>query len=330
MRRLIAAAAEAIIAGDAESGALVTSIAALPLGRATLSAVVDDMWALAPANGWDDDLGRPALRRRGAAHTRWLFDGERDDVRTGLEVLAWIVTLPPLPVPVQSPADEAEERMLRRVRALLAKAEATDSVPEAEALTAKAQELISRHALHSALDAGVGIDVPTVRHVPLEDPYADAKALLLQHIAQTNRCRSVQLTGLGLSSVFGFASDLHAVETLFTSLLVQGTRAMTSAGISTDRRTPRYRRAFLVAYAVRVAERLDTTEREAVGAIAETDDRLLPVLAARRSAVDDAAESAFGAVTSTSVNAYDRRGLTEGRAAADLAVFDAFDAVETR
>ena len=43
-----------------------------------------------------------------------------------------------------------EPKMLARIRALLAKAEATTFVEEADAFTAKAQELMARHAIDAA------------------------------------------------------------------------------------------------------------------------------------------------------------------------------------
>ena len=48
-------------------------------------------------------------------------------------------------------AQPASARVLRRIRALLAKAESTEFPEEAEALTAKAQELMSAHAVDEAL-----------------------------------------------------------------------------------------------------------------------------------------------------------------------------------
>ena len=46
---------------------------------------------------------------------------------------------------------ETNDRLLHTIRALLAKAESTDYPDEAAALTAKAQELISAHAIDLAL-----------------------------------------------------------------------------------------------------------------------------------------------------------------------------------
>lgn len=51
-------------------------------------------------------------------------------------------------------AASGDDRVLARVRALLAKAESTEFPDEAEALLAKAQALISRHAIDRAAVAG--------------------------------------------------------------------------------------------------------------------------------------------------------------------------------
>ena len=58
-----------------------------------------------------------------------------------------------------------DHRLLARVRALLARAELTGFDEEAEALTAKAQELITRHAIADAL-AHTPDDAGTVRRRP--------------------------------------------------------------------------------------------------------------------------------------------------------------------
>jgi hypothetical protein len=58
----------------------------------------------------------------------------------------------PVPgTPVHVPRREDEPRSLGRIRALLAKAEATGYPPEAEALTAKAQELMARYSIDEAV-----------------------------------------------------------------------------------------------------------------------------------------------------------------------------------
>ncbi len=130
--------------------------------------------------------------------------------------------------PHRPPAAD-EPRMLTRIRALLAKAEATGFPEEAEALTTKAQELMARHTIDEALLAARthSRETPGACRIGVEPPYEGAKAVLLDAVASANRCRAVWNEDLGFSTVVGFEPDLDAVELLFTSLLVQGTTAMT-------------------------------------------------------------------------------------------------------
>ncbi len=218
----------------------------------------------------------------------------------------------------------AEDPVLRRVRKLLAKAESTSYDEEADSLTAKAHELMTKHAIDQAvLHQGEPSDVPCTIRVPIDAPYADAKSLLLQLVASGHRCRSIFLHGLDLSSVVGHAGDLRAVELIFTSLLVQAQHALSAAAGGTHARTRRssYRSAFYLSYAHRIGERLREVTDEV---LAEAGDGAhLPVLRAREDAVDEAFEQWFGeSVTSSAVRGgYDSLGHAHGRQAADAARF---------
>ncbi|MFC7468973.1 DUF2786 domain-containing protein [Actinomadura keratinilytica] len=135
--------------------------------------------------------------------------------------------------PPRTPGGEApEDRMLGRIRALLAKAEATGYPPEAEALTAKAQELMARHSVDEAqLSAGRsgGADAPGARRISVDPPYETAKAILLDAVARANRCQAVWNEELAFSTVVGHEADLELAELLYTSLLVQAATAMSRA-----------------------------------------------------------------------------------------------------
>ncbi len=164
--------------------------------------------------------------------------------------------------------------MLGRIRALLAKAEATGFPEEAEALSAKAQELMARHSVDEALLAArtPAAEGPDAVRIGVEPPYEQAKAVLLDAVASANHCRAVWNEPFGFSTVVGFAPDLEAVELLFTSLLVQATSAMTKAEAAQRaggrKRTKTFRQAFLAAYAHRVGDRLAAAAAEVpVGAI---------------------------------------------------------------
>lgn len=153
-----------------------------------------------------------------------------------------------------------EPRMLTRIRALLAKAEATGFPEEAEALTTKAQELMARHSIDEALLAARthSRETPGACRIGVEPPYESAKAILLDAVASANRCRAVWNDDLCFTTVVGFEPDLEAVELLFTSLLVQGTAAMTRAEAGQRaggrKRTKTFRQAFLMGYAQRLGQ----------------------------------------------------------------------------
>ncbi|WP_079124991.1 DUF2786 domain-containing protein [Streptomyces lushanensis] len=235
----------------------------------------------------------------------------------------------PVPgTPVHLPSADGEPRMLTRIRALLAKAEATGYPQEAEALTAKAQELMARHSIDEAVlaDRTRRGDVPGACRIGVDAPYETAKAILLDAVASANRCRAVWNSAYGFSTVVGFDSDLEAVELLHTSLLVQGTTAMTRAEAAQRaggrKRTKTFRQSFLMAYAHRLGERLaEATARTTHEATADTEGgALLPVLAARDVAVADRTDRMFPETVATRVRgATDAEGWHHGTSAADAA-----------
>jgi hypothetical protein len=217
-----------------------------------------------------------------------------------------------------------DSRMLTRIRGLLAKAEATGFPEEAEALSAKAQELMARHSVDEALLSaephapGAAADAPGACRIGVEPPYEQAKAVLLDAVAAANHCRAVWNEPFCFSTVVGFEPDLEAVELLYTSLLVQAQSAMTKAEAAQRaggrKRTKTFRQSFLAAYAHRVGIRL----REA--AATPVSENLLPVLTSREVAVTDRLDSMFPETTTTRLRGVsDEVGWTEGAQAADRA-----------
>ncbi|MGW1892081.1 DUF2786 domain-containing protein [Streptomyces sp. NPDC002004] len=233
----------------------------------------------------------------------------------------------PAPGDALPPPVAGEPRMLARIRALLAKAEATTFPEEAEALSAKAQELMARHTVDEALLAARthATDRPGACRIGIDAPYEQAKAVLLDAVASVNRCRAVWNSAFGFSTVVGFEADLEAVELLYTSLLVQGTHAMTRAEAAQRaggrKRTKTFRQSFLAAYAHRVGDRLAAVVESVTEAgAAEAERDLLPVLAARDVAVADHAERMFPETVTTRLRGVtDAAGWTDGTSAADRA-----------
>ncbi|HXL96639.1 MAG TPA: DUF2786 domain-containing protein [Streptosporangiaceae bacterium] len=305
--------------------------------RQYAAATVDERWtaqlaAVGAGAWWGNGIYIDHWREREGL-TRF------DAVRTAVELVCALVTLPPLtqllPLPGEARlsagriiTSDVDERMLGKIRALLAKAESTEFPEEAEALSARAQELMARYSIdHALLAAETGSkDKPVPRRIPVDNPYEAPKLSLLNVVADANRCKAIFMPQVGMATVLGFAADLDAVELLFTSLLVQATSAMVRAGSRSSgdgrSRTRAFRQSFLVSYAVRIGERLTEAAGAAERAVAEeTPGRnLLPVLATREREVTEAVEGMFTNLTRTrGARVTDEEGWASGRAAADLA-----------
>ena len=225
-------------------------------------------------------------------------------------------------------ASTADAKVLRTVRALLAQAEGTDFEAEADTFTAKAQEMMTRHSIDAAMLAvdahaacsvgGAGI---TSRRVHIENPYAPEKATFLSMLAEVNGVRCVWSDWCGFATLMGFPVDLQLTELLFTSLLVQAAQSSAQA-VSKDprRKAPTFKRAFLVSFANRIAERLEEAGRAGRSdAEATYGSALAPVLASRATAVEAAYTAAFPNVKPMRSRSYDAAGWWAGRAAADHA-----------
>ncbi len=237
-------------------------------------------------------------------------------------------------VPVSEPAEHPgtpDPKMLARVRGLLAKAEATEFVEEAETFTAKAQDLMTQYAISAALLDADRPRATTVhsRRIHLDNPYVREKVHLLTAIGEANRVRTVWFDRFAIATVVGDALDLDQTELLFTSLLVQATRAMHAAGTvgtagaGTGGTTTQFRKAFLFGFSVRIGQRLKETDSRATAQVAvDADvriDDLLPVLAARSAAVDAEFDRLFPTTKAARGRTVDAVGWHAGQSAADAA-----------
>jgi hypothetical protein len=265
-----------------------------------------------------------------------------DALSGAVQVLAQVRMLPRLPTVVTPPSkwgatnrgiertqrssDQIDAKALKLIRALLAKAEGTTFDAEAEAFTAKAQELMTRHSIDAAVLAS---SVEGSRHasgvesrrVHIDNPYAEEKAGFLAAIGEVNGVKCVWVPYAGLCTAMGFPVDLQLTDLLFTSLLVQATRASAAATAGNRQlSTASFRRAFLVAFADRIAERLEAARSHTrAEAAQEYGDSLLPVLASREAAVEAAYAEAFPNATTMRSRSLNAAGWYAGRAAADAA-----------
>ena len=176
---------------------------------------------------------------------------------------------------------DVDDRVLDRVRKLLTRAEHPATPPaEAEACSAKAAALMSRHLIDRAMvDAGnERHEEPVVRRLLVEPPYAVGKVVLLTNVAAAFDLRLAvggsRRSGPQLCTLVGFPGDVAMVELLFTSLLLQASTAMRAASAARDD-VKAFRRAFLFGYADTIGARLrrvrEETVSEAVAATPGTD-----------------------------------------------------------
>jgi Protein of unknown function (DUF2786) len=228
-------------------------------------------------------------------------------------------------VRTQPPTD-----LLDRVRKLLAKAEGDGVTPhEAEALTAKAAELMARYGIDRALLGALHPETDSLadRVFDLDNPWAAVKAHLLAGLASALRCQCILLSRPEPGSrihVFGYVSDLERADILFTSLLVQMARALAVQLVPAGRGGAKaWRRSWMLGYAsavvarVRAAEEAAAADASGNGAGGQGPSTAL-VLADRAMTVRQHAEQAYPRTRKTRVtysgNGY-QAGYREGQKA---------------
>jgi Protein of unknown function (DUF2786) len=165
---------------------------------------------------------------------------------------------------------EASDRLLDRVRKLLAKAEADGvTVAEAQALTAKAAELMAKYGIDRALLAAQRpeTDRPSSRLLDIYNPWARVQAHLLCGLASAMRCQCILLpSGDGDQRVhmFGYESDLERTDMLYTSVLVQMWHGLIAAEVPARASSVRaWRRSWLLGFAAAVTSKVQAAEDRA-------------------------------------------------------------------
>jgi hypothetical protein len=240
--------------------------------------------------------------------------------------------------PTTESEPEVNTAKLEKIRALLDKAESTaaEFPAEAEALTAKAVELMERYRIDEAMIADAA---------PLQDrgkiietrinvgsgPYVNARVHLADQIARNHSVKLLQSVGYKGKMIYlnGYETDVALTEMLYTSLLVQATRAMSSIEVKATKpdfvHGTAFNRSFLLAFATRIGDRLRESINIAtsdITASAPTGERSVAlVLADRSKDVDADVLRRYGrlrqAKPMASASSYD--GTRAGTLAADRA-----------
>ena len=211
--------------------------------------------------------------------------------------------------------------LLDRVRKLLAKAEDESCPPaEAEALTAKAAELMARYGIDRARLAASRPDTdrPGSSINDIDNPWAQVRAHLLAGLAGAMRCQCVLLSTTRPGArihVFGYTSDLERADILYTSLLLQMARGLTVAVVPAGVRSVRaWRRSWLLGFVTAVITRVKAAEDRAASSTAgEPQDgpSTALVLADRAMVVRRQLEQEYPVTRRTRIT-YSGRGYRDG------------------
>jgi hypothetical protein len=219
---------------------------------------------------------------------------------------------------------EATSRLLDRVHKLLAKAE-DESVtpPEAQALTAKAAELMAKYGIDRALLAAERpeTDRPSSRMLDIDNPWARVKAHLLCGLASALRCQCILLAANRPGArihIFGYASDIERTDLLYASVLIQMWHGLAGAEVPAWCRSARaWRRSWLLGFATAVISRVRAAEHaaasQATGPAAANGSRTALVLADRAQVIRGEAERAYP-LTRTARVTYSGSGYRDGYA----------------
>jgi hypothetical protein len=218
---------------------------------------------------------------------------------------------------------DAPERLLDRVRKLLAQAEDDSVTPaEAQAFTAKAAELMAKYGIDRALLAAERpeTDQPANRILDIDNPWAREKAHLLCGLASALRCQCILLGSSRPGSrvhIFGFGSDIERTDLLYTSVLIQMAHGLAGAQVPEWSSSPRaWRRSWLLGFATAVIARVRQAEHGAVTEAAArsgqaTPDRTALVLADRSLVIRHQVEEAYP-VTRKARITYSGSGYRDG------------------
>lgn len=173
-----------------------------------------------------------------------------------------------------STLDEMQEKMMKRVEALLAKAESTEFDEERESFIAKAQELMTKYAIEEAsLRQGKSADEIVTEHIQInmdQVKYTKALALLISAVCKTQNAyvvftrKSGNQRGFAFCTIFGSPSALDLCAMLITSLHKQMEQSLANTPIPEGEHGKTFRNNFVIAFASAINMRLEAAKQETI------------------------------------------------------------------
>lgn len=160
-----------------------------------------------------------------------------------------------------------EESTYNKIRNLLKKAESTNFPAEAQALFAKAQELMIKYAIEEAdLDASdpsrrTQSFVLRVQKMPSRDDYWPA---LWNAIAKANNCKGYRSLSDNSLKVAGYESDVDFVEMMYSSISTQMHLAFLFEDAPKGMHRKTFKHNFYTGYAYEIKARLEQASENTV------------------------------------------------------------------
>lgn len=227
-----------------------------------------------------------------------------------------------------------KESIRDKVEKLLRKAESSEYEAERNTYVAKAQELMTRHAIEEAelrIADGTEVTIERMRIDTEGMKYSKARFSLIDSIAVANNCYDVAWPYLDANGyrygrrgyeyieVFGTPSSLELVKMLWDSLNHQLDMALAETPVPDHVPGKTFRNNFVRAYAIRIGERLTEAKQETLRG-ATTSSTALVLVNQAEQARDFAFDLHDGKISSR-VERYrgSDAGQTAGRQAGDRA-----------
>jgi hypothetical protein len=172
-----------------------------------------------------------------------------------------------------------QEKMIAKIRALLAKAEGTNNQHEAEMFFAKATELMDKYRIEDAAVRDRPSDIGRATFPMAGFKYLRASVQLLGAVARHYGC-VVFVAHTGNSkfpTIVGEQSDIEATVMMFRSLIIQRDRACLAEPVPSGKSPISFRTSFALGYTIRIAARLKEIRDAAQATIEGTTSAALEV-----------------------------------------------------
>lgn len=234
------------------------------------------------------------------------------------------------------------ETMAKKIKALLTKAESTNFPAEAEALAAKAAELMTKYSIDQtmlgSIDGRVGMEVERRSYTVLS-PYSMDRMYLVFEVAramgayayyykQPRDGRKVATNSKDHNTyavLVGFKPDLDQIEVMLESLNKQMERfrnvelrqVEVYGGMGSKKV---WNASFIRGYAAQIGRRLRTTYEEIVKEESGQSESVAIVLRDKKQQLEDYLRENLNLGAASSIRQHSSSGYNSGRTAADRAV----------